>query len=300
MLKIAFSPLYCHPLPEGHRFPMKKYELLPEQLLYEGTVKEENFFVPEICSREDLALVHSTSYLEKLDELRLSPQEIRKTGFPLSEGLVKREKVIMQGSIDCCEYALRNKISLNVAGGTHHAFADYGEGFCLLNDLALGAMRLLKKNLASRILIIDLDVHQGNGTASIFRNHPSVFTFSMHGEKNFPGRKELSNLDIGLKDGTDDKTYLNLLDYHLKKIIDEFEPDFLLYQSGVDILESDKLGRINVSLAGCRERDRLVFNQALTHRLPICCAMGGGYSEDIKVIIEAHANTFRLAQEMFF
>lgn len=279
---------------------MKKYELLPEQLVYEGTVKEENFFRPQPCSTENLMPAHSLEYLQKLEHLTLSKQEIRRIGFPLSAELVEREKTIMQGSLECCRHAMENRISLNIAGGTHHAFHDCGEGFCLMNDLAIAAFWLLKNKHAGKVMIVDLDVHQGNGTAAIFRDNPAVFTFSMHGEKNFPGRKEISNLDIPLKDGTDDKTYLQLLDYHLKKSMDEFEPDFLLYQSGVDILESDQLGRINISLAGCKERDRMVFKQALQNKIPLAAAMGGGYSKDLKVIIDAHANTFRLAQEMFF
>jgi acetoin utilization deacetylase AcuC-like enzyme len=300
LLKIAFVSNYCHPLPEGHRFPMKKYELLPEQLLYEGTIKEENIFIPGICSAENIVFAHHADYLQKLESLQLSATEIRKTGFPLSAELIIREKTIMQGSIECCAFALQNKIALNIAGGTHHAYSNYGEGFCLLNDLAIAAYWLLENNHAKRIMIVDLDVHQGNGTASIFQQEERVFTFSMHGEKNFPGRKEKSNLDVALKDGTDDKTYLALLDYHLKKCLEVFEPDFLLYQSGVDILESDQLGRINISLGGCKQRDKMVFNTALENKIPLAAAMGGGYSKDLKVIIEAHANTFRLAQEMFF
>jgi acetoin utilization deacetylase AcuC-like enzyme len=300
LLKVAYSPLYAHPLPDGHRFPMKKYELLPEQLLYEGTIKEEQLFTPTIVAHENLLQAHDLAYLNKLENLQLSLHEIRRIGFPLSKELVLREKTIMQGSIACCEFALKNKISLNIAGGTHHAFRDCGEGFCLLNDLAIAAYYLLQHHPVKRILIIDLDVHQGNGTAAIFQHEERVFTFSMHGEKNFPGRKEKSNLDVALKDGTDDKTYLSLLDFHLQQILDSFQPDFLLYQSGVDILESDQLGRINVSLEGCKQRDRMVFEAALHHKIPLAGAMGGGYSKDLKTILEAHANTFRLAMEVFF
>lgn len=279
---------------------MKKYELLPEQLLYEGTIKEQQLFEPGLVSLENLLPAHDSAYLAKLDQLQLSPQEIRRIGFPLSSALIHREKKIMQGTIECCEFALKNKVALNIAGGTHHAFRDCGEGFCLLNDLAIAACYLLHHHPVKRILIIDLDVHQGNGTAAIFQHEDRVFTFSMHGEKNFPGRKEKSNLDVALKDGTDDKTYLSLLDFHLNHLLDSFQPDFLLYQSGVDILESDQLGRINVSIEGCKERDRMVFEAAFRHKIPLAGAMGGGYSKDLKTILEAHANTFRLAMEVFF
>lgn len=279
---------------------MKKYELLPEQLLYEGTIKEQQLFEPGLVSLENLLPAHDSAYLAKLDQLQLSPQEIRRIGFPLSSALIHREKKIMQGTIECCEFALKNKVALNIAGGTHHAFRDCGEGFCLLNDLAIAACYLLHHHPVKRILIIDLDVHQGNGTAAIFQHEDRVFTFSMHGEKNFPGRKEKSNLDVALKDGTDDKTYLSLLDFHLNHLLDSFQPDFLLYQSGVDILESDQLGRINVSIEGCKQRDRMVFEAAFRHKIPLAGAMGGGYSKDLKTILEAHANTFRLAMEVFF
>jgi acetoin utilization deacetylase AcuC-like enzyme len=189
---------------------------------------------------------------------------------------------------------------MNIAGGTHHAFADRGEGYCCFNDQAVAANWLLQEGLAKRILIIDLDVHQGNGTASIFESEPKVFTFSMHGERNYPIRKEKSDLDIGLPDGMEDDAYLKILRETLPRIADAFQPDFVFYQSGVDILATDKLGRLNISREGCKERDKIVFSFAKQHRLPVVASMGGGYSPRIADIVEAHANTFRMAQEVFF
>lgn len=299
MVFVARHKTYAHPLPDGHRFPMIKYELLPEQLMYEGTIAEANLFEPGVLSEEELLRTHDADYWHKLKSQSLSRSEERRTGFPLSPELVHRERTIMQGTIECALKAIEHGAALNIAGGTHHAYADRGEGFCLLNDLALAANHLIKNKLKKRILIIDLDVHQGNGTASIFENRTDVFTFSMHGAKNYPMKKERSHLDVGVEDGINDDDYLHLLRSHLPKIMESFQPDFALYQCGVDILNSDKLGRLNVSLQGCKERDRIVFETLKEQDVPVACAMGGGYSEDIRLIIEAHANTFRLAQEIW-
>lgn len=304
MLKIAFSPIYAHPLPEGHRFPMLKYELIPAQLLYEGTANEENFFVPnindDIFDEKYILNTHTETYLRKLQNLDLTPSEIRKTGFPLSKQLIEREIIIAQGTIDCTKFAQKYGIALNIAGGTHHAFTDRGEGFCLLNDIAIGANYLLDNKLASKILIIDLDVHQGNGTAQIFQENKQVFTFSMHGEKNYPLKKEKSSLDIGLANGIKNKEYLHLLKTNLLSILANLKPDFVFYLAGVDILETDKLGRLGVTREGCKERDRFVLQICKDNKLPVSVSMGGGYSPKIADIVEAHANTYRLAQEIFF
>ncbi|GAB4332699.1 MAG: histone deacetylase [Flammeovirgaceae bacterium] len=300
MLKIAYSPIYHHPLPAGHRFPMEKYTLLPEQLIYEGTVTEQNFFSPNAALEKDILLTHHLEYWQKLKHQTLSPSEIRKTGFPMSESLVLRERIINQGTIDCALFALKNGISMNIAGGTHHAFADRGEGFCLLNDIAMAANYLIHQKGIQKILVVDLDVHQGNGTAKLFENEPRVFTFSMHGERNYPIQKEKSDLDIGLKDGTDDVTYLKILQETLPKLIEEVQPSFIFYQSGVDVLKTDKLGKLGLTLQGCKERDKIVLSLCHKNKIPIVASMGGGYSEKLSIIIEAHANTFRLAQEIFF
>ena len=300
MLKIALSPVFAHALPEGHRFPMEKYSLLPEQLLFEGTVSDSNFFVPQLMADEWILTTHESNYLERLKKLELTKAEIRAIGFPLSEALIEREICIAGGSVQAACFAKEFGIGMNIAGGTHHAFANRGEGFCILNDLAITANYLLGSKLAQKVLIVDLDVHQGNGTAALFQENPSVFTFSMHGEKNYPHRKEKSDLDIGLSDGTDDATYLSLLDRNLKKLIDEVQPDFMLYQSGVDVLASDQLGRLSLSLAGIHARDKLVLNTAKNQQIPLMCCMGGGYTKRIKDIVDAHAQVFRLAQDLFF
>src|SRR6478736_2578128 len=221
ILKIAYDPIYAHPLPEGHRFPMLKYELIPEQLLYEGSISADNIFSSVPCTDEIILLTHDKEYLDKLHQQTLSAREQRHIGFPQSPELTLRELIITQGTIDCCKYAFENGVAMNVAGGTHHAFADRGEGFCLLNDFAVAANYLLHKKLASRILIIDLDVHQGNGTAKLFWNDDRVFTFSMHGRHNYPFHKEISDLDIALEDGTDDSTYLSLLRQTLPELINK-------------------------------------------------------------------------------
>jgi acetoin utilization deacetylase AcuC-like enzyme len=300
VLKIAWSEIYHHPLPSGHRFPMEKYSLLPEQLVYEGTVNNTQFFAPEVLSEEAVLRTHNLAYWNKLKTLELSRLEERKTGFPLSSLLIQRELTIMSGTVQAALFALKHGLAMNIAGGTHHAFTNRGEGFCLLNDLAIAARELLHLGLVSRVLIVDLDVHQGNGTAEIFSNDGAVFTFSMHGAANYPAHKEKSDLDIALPDKTGDSDYLKLLDFHLKQLIQTTEPDIIIYQSGVDVLESDKLGRLSLSIDGCRRRDKLVLEQARINKIPLVAAMGGGYSSDIKEIIEAHANTFRLAMELFF
>lgn len=300
MLKIAYHPIYVYPLPKGHRFPMEKYELLPQQLLYEGTCKTENFFEPEMPLEEDILAVHTRTYFESLLNLTIDNRAMRKIGFPLSEALIERELRIVQGTIEACEYALRHGIAMNIAGGTHHAYTNRGEGFCMLNDQAIAARYLQNKGLAKKILIVDLDVHQGNGTAEIFQNDESVFTFSMHGAGNYPFKKEKSDLDIAVSDGSGDKVYLQELKETLPKLIDEQQPDFIFYLSGVDILETDKLGKLNCTVEGCKERDRFVLQLCKDLKIPVEVSMGGGYSPEIKTIIEAHANTFRVAQEVFF
>ena len=300
MLKIAYHPIYKHPLPEGHRFPMAKYELLPEQLLHEGTCTEAHFFEPEIPNDKFILAVHDPEYYYDLVNITLDQRAARKIGFPLSETLVEREIIIADGSMKASVFALKYGIAMNIAGGTHHAYTNRGEAFCLLNDQAIAARYLQDKHGINKVLIVDLDVHQGNGTAEIFRNDPSVFTFSMHGKTNYPFKKEISDLDIALDDQTNDETYLHILKEELPKLIASQQPDFIFYLCGVDVIASDKLGKLGLSISGCKERDRFVLQTAKTHQIPIMCSMGGGYSPELKTIIEAHANTFRLAQDIFF
>jgi acetoin utilization deacetylase AcuC-like enzyme len=278
---------------------MLKYELLPEQLLYEGTFKPENFFKPQRVAAEDVLRAHSLDYYNDLLTLSLSPKMIRKIGFPLSAELVERELIITQGTIDCSYFALENGVSFNIAGGTHHAYAASGEGFCLLNDVAVAARKMLHEKKAKQILVVDLDVHQGNGTAKIFENSPEVFTFSMHGKDNYPLQKEISDLDIPLQTGSSDVEYLCLLHQHLPRIVSEIRPDFIYYVSGVDILETDKLGKLKVTLDGCKMRDEVVFEICKSNNIPVVVVMGGGYSPKIIDIVEAHANTFRVAESIF-
>ncbi len=239
------------------------------------------------------------SQILDLLSLNLDPKAARKIGFPLTEILVERELRIANGTIMGCNYAIDLGIAFNIAGGTHHAFYDRGEAFCMLNDQAIGAHYLLDNKLATKILIIDLDVHQGNGTAQIFRNNTNVFTFSMHGKTNYPFKKEISDLDIALDDNTDDEKYLSILNEILPQLIRREKPDFIFYLAGVDILKTDKLGKLGCSIDGCKKRDEIVLSHCKKLEIPVQVSMGGGYSTDIKIILEAHANTYRVARAIY-
>jgi acetoin utilization deacetylase AcuC-like enzyme len=300
MLKIAFDPIYAHPLPEGHRFPMLKYELIPAQLLHEGLIEQENLFSPEPLDEAIILLTHDQTYWEQLRDLTLPAKEQRRIGFPLNAQLVEREIRIAKGTIDGCHYAMDNGVAFNVAGGTHHAGSNWGEGFCMLNDQAIAAKYLLNNGLAKSILIIDLDVHQGNGTAQIFEHEQRVFTFSMHGANNFPARKEKSDLDIPLPDGVTDDEFLNIVKQTVPNLVDRVEPDFIFYLAGVDVLASDKLGKLALSKEACKERDHFVLQQCKQAGIPVQVSMGGGYSPEIKDIVEAHCNTYRAAVDLYF
>jgi acetoin utilization deacetylase AcuC-like enzyme len=299
MIKIAYHESYAHPLPEGHRFPMLKYELIPAQLLHEGTILPENLFAPEPLSAHEIIATHDQTYWQQLSSLTLAPAAQRRIGFPLTAQLIDREIRIAQGTIDGASWAKQYGIAFNVAGGTHHAGSNWGEGFCMLNDQAIAANHLLNNGLASRILIVDLDVHQGNGTAEIFRNTSNVFTFSMHGEKNFPFRKEQSDLDLPLAEGTGDDEFIQLLTDTLPGLFKLHRPDFVFYLAGVDVLATDKLGKLALSKATCKQRDEFVFEQCIENHVPVQVSMGGGYSPDIKTIVDAHCNTFRAAVNSF-
>lgn len=299
MLKIAYHEAYQHSLPDGHRFPMKKYGQIRQQLMAEPFFRAIDFFEPAPCDDEILLLTHTGEYLTRLNTCSLDGQMIRKIGFPLTPELVVREKIIMQGTIDCALYALKNGVSLNIAGGTHHAFSDRGEGFCLLNDLAVAANYLLHHQLAKKILIVDLDVHQGNGTASIFRDNPKVITFSMHGKNNYPFQKEKSDLDIELEDRIEDAAYLELLSNGLTRLLTTHHPDFIFYQSGVDVLKTDKFGKLGITPDGCTHRDEYLFGLCRELNIPVVAAMGGGYSPELKDIVSAHCTTFKTAATIF-
>lgn len=300
MFPIAFHPIYKHPLPEGHRFPMLKYELLPQQLLHEGIALKTDFFEPEIIPIETVLRIHTKEYVSDLLDLTLDARAARKIGFPLSKELVERELRIAQGTILGSEKAFETKVAFNIAGGTHHAYSNRGEAFCLLNDQAIAAQYLLDKKLAKKILIIDLDVHQGNGTAEIFQKNDNVFTFSVHGKSNYPFKKETSDLDIAFEDNTSDEDFLKTISEIIPKLIAQQKPDFIFYLAGVDILASDKLGKLGCSVDGCKKRDAIVFQNCERYQIPVQVSMGGGYSPEIKTIIEAHANTYRVAKDILF
>ena len=300
MLKISFDQKYIYPLEENHRFPMIKYELIPEQLIRENTCSSENFFSPTKIDSKIVLKTHQREYFERFTSLKLSKKEIREIGFPLSQELVERELQIAEGTIKGVKYSIKNGISMNIAGGTHHAFYDRGEAFCMLNDQAIATNYIIQEGLFKKILIIDLDVHQGNGTASLFNSNPNVYTLSFHGKKNYPFRKEKSDLDMEFDDNTNDEEYLKVLRETIPKVIDQFEPEFIFYLSGVDVLENDKLGRLSLTINGCKERDRFILEICKNNSIPVQVSMGGGYSVILKNIIEAHSNTFRLAQEIFF
>lgn len=290
---IAWHPIFNFPLPEGHRFPMLKYELLHDQLLYEGVVKEDAYFTPEMLDEKYIAPVHKEAYFKRLLTLQLSRQEIRRIGFPLSQKLVERELRIAQGTVTAAECALKTGIGFNIAGGTHHAGSNWGEGFCLLNDLAIAARYMLDRHNIHQILIIDLDVHQGNGTAEIFRQEKRVFTFSMHGKNNFPFKKEKSDMDIGLEDGTTGDEYLRDLKNNLDFLFKKIQPDFVFFQAGVDVLGSDKMGKMKLTIEDCKVRDQTVFAYCKNYHTPVQVSMGGGYSPSIKDIVDTHCNTFK-------
>ncbi|MDA0200395.1 MAG: histone deacetylase [Bacteroidetes bacterium] len=299
MIPVAFDPIYVLPLPENHRFPMEKYDLLPKQLIHEGTCDPDDFFSPRPLSDSIVKTVHQSDYVDRLRGQDLNRSEIRKIGFPISQQLVEREFVIAGGTVEGAIKALKNGIAFNIAGGTHHAYPTHGEAFCMLNDQAIAAHYLLDQQLVKKVLIIDLDVHQGNGTAVIFEKENRTFTFSMHGQKNYPFKKEKSDWDIPLEDHTNDEVYLNILNETLPKLFNRVDPDFVFYLSGVDVVATDRLGRLAMSVEGCKKRDEMVLEYCYQRSIPVQCSMGGGYSKDIKLIIEAHANTYRVAQRIY-
>ncbi|GAB2944148.1 histone deacetylase [Hymenobacter coalescens] len=296
---LASSDRYSIHLPAGHRFPIAKYELIREQLLWQGIATPADVYDPGFCAEEDILRVHTAEYWSKVKELRLSPAEVRRLGLPQSPELVRRSLSSSAGTVQSARHALRDGIGLNLAGGTHHAFADRGEGFCVLNDIAIGAAHLLHHGLARQVLIVDLDVHQGDGTASIFRHEPRVFTFSMHAGANYPLRKEQSDLDVALPLGLDDAAYLQLLRDTLPGLMERIQPDFIFFQAGVDVLATDKLGKLALTPAGCRQRDELVLGLCHARGLPVAVSMGGGYSERLADIVDAHCQTFAVAYALW-
>ena len=294
-MRLAYHTDYFVPLPPGHPFPMAKYPLLRERLAAEGLLDEAKLLVPREASLEDLARVHTPEYLGRLEAGTLDAAEIRRIGVPWSAALWRRSRLATQGTIDAARAAFEDGLAGNLAGGTHHAFADHGEGFCVLNDVAVAIRVLQAERLVARALVVDLDVHQGNGTAAIFERDPDVYTFSMHGERNYPTRKMNSRLDVGLADGMGDVEYLALLEQHLAAILEEFEPDLVFYLAGVDPARGDRYGRLALSDEGIRRRDACVLDACRGLCLPTVITMAGGYAPTPERTAELHAIVFREA-----
>lgn len=296
---LFYSPYYFADIGEGHVFPIRKFELVRDVLVEEGTLLPEEIVEPEAAVVDDLLLVHTEDYITRLIGGTLTAKEIRKLGLPWSESLVRRSLHALSGTINASRSALRDSVSSNLAGGTHHAYPDRGEGFCVLNDVAVAIRVLQHEGLAKRFLIVDCDVHQGNGTAFIFKNSSEVFTFSMHGAKNYPLFKEESTLDIELADKTSDAEFLETLGEALTRVITH-DPDLIFYLAGADPYEKDKLGRLGMSIGGLRKRDEMVLAFAKSHAVPIVTTMSGGYATDIADTVEIHCNTIRAVKKVYF
>lgn len=299
MIRLSYSERHTIPLPEGHRFPIQKYMLLREQLEYEGAIVAGQLFEPEFVDDAVIELAHCAEWWQRARRQELDVQEYRRIGFPNTKELVLRSISSASGTVLCAMNALEDGAGMNLAGGTHHSFFDRGEGFCLLNDIAIAAANLLQRGLAKKVLVVDLDVHQGNGTASIFRDDPRVFTFSMHCGENFPFKKEKSDLDVELPAGTGDARYLEVLQEHVPRLLEEFGPDIVFYLAGVDVLKTDRLGKLNLSRAGCKARDKWVISQTRRRDIPLVVVMGGGYSDRLTTLVNAHCETYKLVLEHY-
>ncbi|MBY0494808.1 MAG: histone deacetylase [Cyanobacteria bacterium] len=298
-MRAFYSDHFVLPLPEGHKFPMAKYSRLRERILAEGVIAPEDLIEAPLAALEDLLLVHEPGYVHAVTTGTVPHDIQRRIGFPWSPEMVERSRRSVGATIAAARAALDDGAAANLAGGTHHAFADRGEGFCVFNDVAVAARVLQRDHHASRIAIVDLDVHQGNGTAAIFSGDPSVFTFSMHGEKNFPFKKEVSDLDVPLADGTADDEYLTLLRTHLDDVLNRHQPDFVFYLAGADPFEGDRLGRLTMTIEGLQRRDEIVIEACTKADLPVAISMSGGYASDIDAIVTIHANTIRTACSTF-
>ena len=294
-MRAFYSDHFVLPLPEGHKFPMAKYSGLRERILAEGIIAPENLHEAPAASLDDLRLVHDPSYVEAVVSGTVARDIQRRIGFPWSPEMVERSRRSVGATIAAARVALDDGVAANLAGGTHHAFADRGEGFCVFNDVAVAARVLQRDHGVRRIAVVDLDVHQGNGTAAIFKDDQSVFTFSMHGEKNFPFKKEVSDLDVALPDGTSDDQYLTTLRLHLDDVVNRHRPDFVFYLAGADPFEGDRLGRLKLTIDGLRSRDEIVLRTCARAGLPVAISMSGGYANDIDAIITIHSNTIQIA-----
>lgn len=298
-MKAFYTDHFVLPLPPEHRFPMTKYSLLREQVLAQGVLKPEDLIVPEAATDEQILRAHDTDYLERVKTGTLSRQEIRRIGFPWSPEMVERSRRSAGATIAACKAALEDGAAINLAGGTHHAFRDHGEGYCVFNDSAIAARAMQAERRVRRIVVLDCDVHQGNGTASILAGDPSIFTFSIHGEKNFPFHKEHSDLDIELEDGTSDRVYLDMLEEGVQRALALAQADMAIYLAGADPYSGDRLGRLKVSMEGLATRDRFVLGLCREQRLPVAITMAGGYARQVEDIVAIHLQTVRIAAELF-
>lgn len=295
-MKVFYTDHFVLPLPDGHRFPMQKYSLLRETVqAYSPHSLEE----APAAQDDELLLAHDVAYVVRMSNGTLTATEIRQIGFPWSPQMAERARRSSGATVAAAKASLLERCAINLAGGTHHAFADHGEGFCCYNDAAVAARVLQRDHGVQRILICDLDVHQGNGTASIFRDDASVFTFSMHGARNYPVRKEVSDLDVELPDGCQDETYFATLAHHLPQIIKDFQPQAMIYLAGADPYEGDRLGRLKLTKTGLAARDRFVLETAYKNAIPITVTMAGGYAVEVTDIVDIHFNTVRTAFEVF-
>ena len=298
-MRVGYHRDYWIPLPERHPFPMGKYPALHAILLAEGLISVRDVVEPHEVAREDLLLVHSPQYVEQVFTGELAPETAKRLGFPWSPTLLRRARLAVQGTIDAARRALEDGISANLAGGTHHAFADRGEGYCTFHDVAVAIRVLQRERRIARALVVDLDVHQGNGTASIFRRDDSVYTFSMHGARNFPREKELSDLDVELPDGLDDAGYLERLDTHLFGCIEKSRPELVVYLAGVDVAAGDRFGRLALTKAGIGERDRRVLTECRARKVRVCVVRAGGYAKTAEVTADLHAEVHRAARSLW-
>lgn len=297
-MRVFYTPRYYADIGDGHIFPIRKFELVRDRLLQESTLQSEDLVEPKPVERAEILMVHTEDYIDRLCNGNLRPTELRRLGLPWSHSLVQRSFYAVGGTIGASYRALEDGIGSNLAGGTHHAFADRGEGFCVLNDVAIAIRVLQNQNLIQRAAIIDCDVHQGNGTATIFTGDANVFTFSIHGARNYPLFKAKSTLDVELPDGTSDEPYLSLLESHLE-VVFKHNPEIVFYLAGADPFAGDKLGRLALSIEGLRARDQFVLNQCHEREVPVVTVMSGGYGEDLNDTIEIHCNTIRAAVAIF-
>ncbi len=298
-MKLFYADHFVLPLPEGHRFPMEKYARLRERLMGSGLFGADDFHVPEAASDSELLRAHDAGYVQRVVRGTLDKNDIRRIGFPWSEAMVERSRRSAGATLAACRAALEDGCAANLAGGTHHAFRDRGEGFCVFNDAAVAALAMRAEGKVERVAIIDCDVHQGNGTAAILASRPECFTFSIHGARNYPFDKETSDLDVELPDGTGDDTYLTALQAALGPVFARGKPDLVIYLAGADPYEDDRLGRLKLTKAGLAERDQLVFDKVRQRGLPIAIAMAGGYARQIDDTVEIHANTVCAAARHF-